>query len=229
VILVNFNNQSPTVILLFDETRDETDLGTFGKPKFYYDPQILILRNMRFNDKDVMRISQRSGQIEGKLQHREPSGSFRDNGFRERFCKVVGNLLFFFRITEFGTIDTKEPAGLIVLENYLVSTETDPSLPFAFGLVFRDDGGKKHVFTARTDQDAERWVRILREASCQYWKDRYQVLMRKINSLTAQGRSEQRPRPVQKLENRIQSLGIKSAPRSQTPTQDGSEIDLIVF
>jgi hypothetical protein len=35
---------------------------------------------MRFNDKDMIDICKRPSQIEGRLQHRGPAGTFRETG-----------------------------------------------------------------------------------------------------------------------------------------------------
>jgi hypothetical protein len=53
--------------------------------------------------------------------------------------------------------------GVLVLENYLVNAESD-SISFAFGIAFIDESDKKHVFTARTEPDMERWINTLRTA-----------------------------------------------------------------
>jgi len=56
-----------------------------------------------------------------------------------------------------------QPMGVLVLENYAVNAEPN-SISFAFGITFTDETDKKHVFTARTERDMERWIQILREA-----------------------------------------------------------------
>ena len=53
--------------------------------------------------------------------------------------------------------------GVLVLENYSVTPEPD-SISFAFGILFLDESDKKHVFTARTEQDMERWIKTLHTA-----------------------------------------------------------------
>lgn len=45
-------------------------------------------------------------------------------GYRERFFKLVGNLLFYFRFTDVGSVDTKEVKNLkniiIVLHTLII-------------------------------------------------------------------------------------------------------------
>jgi len=125
---------------------------------------------MRFNEKDMAAIAQKKEQVEGRLQHRPPPGTFRDVAFRERYFKLVNNLLFYFRLNEVGQIDFKEPVGLLVLENYSVRVESDSDLSFAFGILFLDEPDKKHIFTTRSDEDVAMWVDAIRQASCQHWK-----------------------------------------------------------
>ncbi|XP_021957430.1 pleckstrin homology domain-containing family J member 1 [Folsomia candida] len=138
---------------------------------------------MRFNDKDMAVVSQRKAQIEGRLQYRSPPGTFRDAAFRERYFKLINNLLFYFRFNEFGQIEEKEPVGVIILENYSIRIETESDLSFAFGILFLDEPDKRHIFTTRSEEDVNRWVNTLRQASYQHWKNRLAAMQSNIKAL----------------------------------------------
>jgi hypothetical protein len=57
-----------------------------------------------------------------------------------------------------------QPVGVLVLENYSVRIETDSEFTFAFGILFLDEPDKRHIFTARSDIDVNRWVHTIRQA-----------------------------------------------------------------
>jgi hypothetical protein len=73
--------------------------------------------------------------------------------------------------------------GVLVIENVLVNINSE-ALPFAFEIHFLDEPGK-HVFTTRTENDVQQWVKTLRQSSYQYWKERYNELRRTLKSSPA--------------------------------------------
>ncbi|CAL8109962.1 unnamed protein product [Orchesella dallaii] len=138
---------------------------------------------MKFNEKDLVNIAHGVAQYEGRMEHRAPP-SFRDTGFRERYFKLIGNLLFYFRFTEWGTVETKEPAGVLVLENYSVQPEYEETdVSFSFSILFLDEPDKKHVFCCRTDSDVQKWVNALQRASYQHWKEKLSSMQNHIEAL----------------------------------------------
>jgi len=130
-----------------------------------------------------MRIAEtRKSELEGRLQHRGPqNGTFRESPFRERFFKLIGNLLFYYRISELSQIEN-EPMGVIILENYSVRPDASSNLPFAFEITFHDEPEKHHIFTTRTEGDMNHWIKTLETSGYQYWKGRYDALSTKLNN-----------------------------------------------
>ncbi|CAG7831781.1 unnamed protein product [Allacma fusca] len=162
---------------------------------------------MRFNEKELAVIAQKDGDLVGRLQYTQykgPPGSYKTNGFRDRFFKLVGNLLFYFRFNEMGTVDYKEPVGVIVLENYSVQPEYDVDLSFAFGILFLDEPDRRHIFTARTDKDVQLWINTLQTASYQHWSHQLTLKRTQLHAL---------------LESRQSSI---AAPRELFPLQSTS-------
>ena len=54
--------------------------------------------------------------------------------------------------------------GVLVVENSVVNFNSEATLLFAFEIAFLDEPDKKHVFTARTENDMQQWVKTLRQA-----------------------------------------------------------------
>lgn len=141
---------------------------------------------MRFNDKELVHVSLGEADLEGRLNYRKtPSGNFSQSGgvFKERWFKLKCNLLFYFKINEFGQID-KQPAGVFVLENGHVQMEHCTGIPFAFSITFSDDPEKKHIFSARTEDTVNQWVSAVKKATYEYWRSRLILLQKKINGIT---------------------------------------------
>ncbi|XP_050313997.1 pleckstrin homology domain-containing family J member 1-like [Anthonomus grandis grandis] len=140
---------------------------------------------MRFNDRELMKISEGKGDLEGVLSHMKPQGNewsdwYQQTSFKERYFKLKANLLFYSRITE------QEPLGVLVLENVHVAYERPhKGIPFAFSLTFKvsdkfRDSDAKHIFSCRCDSDVNRWVSALKMASYEYWRSQYTILSTKL-------------------------------------------------
>ncbi|EEC13127.1 hypothetical protein IscW_ISCW020662 [Ixodes scapularis] len=56
---------------------------------------------MRFNEKEMAGVATKQADKEGRLNHRNLS--FREV-FKERWFKLKGNLLFYFRLNEYGGV-----------------------------------------------------------------------------------------------------------------------------
>ena len=55
-------------------------------------------------------------------------------GFKERWFKLRGNLLFYYRVNEFGGVYHKEPVGCLVIELCRIQREDQSGLGFAFSI-----------------------------------------------------------------------------------------------
>ena len=53
---------------------------------------------------------------------------------KERWIKLKGNLLFFYKINEYGGLNDMLPRKLLLLELFKVKREHNETLPFAFSL-----------------------------------------------------------------------------------------------
>lgn len=139
------------------------------------------LSKMRFNDRELIKISEGASDMEGVLHHMKPIGNdwsewYQQGTFKERIFKLIGNLLFYYRINE------SEPLGILVLENYQVAYESNQKrIPFAFSLTFKvREGENKHVFSCRCESDVNKWVSKLKVAAYEHWRTQYLILKAKI-------------------------------------------------
>ena len=131
---------------------------------------------MKFNEKELAEASNGPADIEGRLNHKRAHKS----GFKEKWFKLRCNLLFYFNINELGHIDRKQPAGVIVLENYSINIDTTSEGMFAFSIAFRDEHEKRHVLSGRSESQVEQWVSALKQASYEYWRSRLIMLQEKL-------------------------------------------------
>ncbi|XP_078038654.1 pleckstrin homology domain-containing family J member 1 isoform X2 [Augochlora pura] len=135
---------------------------------------------MKFNEKELAKASSGPADLEGRLNHKRAHKS----GFKEKWFKLRYNLLFYFNINELGQIDTKQPAGVIVLENYSINIDSATEGVFAFSIAFRDEHDKRHVLSGRSESQVEQWVNALKQASYEYLRSRLIVLQEKLRKKT---------------------------------------------
>lgn len=141
--------------------------------------------HMRFNDRELTKIGLGDAELEGRLNHRRPpGGNFSQKGFKERWFKLKSNLLFYFRISEVGKIDERQPAGVFILENSHIQYEVCTGVPFAFSVTFRDEPDHKHLFSGRSEDCIHQWVTAMKQATYGYWRSQLIILQTKINAKT---------------------------------------------
>ena len=116
---------------------------------------------MRFNENELIQLSREAGDKESRVNYRHGV----KNGFKDRWIKLRGNLLFCFKTNEFGAIQTKEPASVLVLEDCVVYNEDESPLPNSFTLIFMADPEKKHYFSCQTRNLRDEWIEKIRTAS----------------------------------------------------------------
>ncbi|XP_060515960.1 pleckstrin homology domain-containing family J member 1-like [Cylas formicarius] len=146
---------------------------------------------MRYNDRELVKIGESNADFEGVLQHMKPQGKdwsdwYQQPCFKERYFKLIANLLYYYRVNE------QEPLGILVLENAQVAYERPhKGIPFAFSITFKvndkfRDNDAKHVFSCRCEADVNKWVSVLKTASYEYWRSQYIILKTKIGMKTGQ-------------------------------------------
>ncbi|KAF7287764.1 pleckstrin homology domain-containing family J member 1-like isoform X2 [Rhynchophorus ferrugineus] len=92
---------------------------------------------MRYNDKELVKISESKSELEGILHHMKPQGNewsdwYQQPCFKERYFKLISNLLYYYRTNE------TEPLGVLVLENAQIAYERPHhGIPFAFSITFK--------------------------------------------------------------------------------------------
>nr|XP_023019787.1 pleckstrin homology domain-containing family J member 1-like [Leptinotarsa decemlineata] len=144
---------------------------------------------MKYNDRELVKFGENKCELEGILHHMKPlendwSDWYQRPSFKERYFKLISNILFYYRLGE------EEPMGILVLENAQVAYERPhKGIPFAFSITFkvndrfRDDEAK-HIFSCRCDSDVSKWVSALKMASYEYWRSQYVILKTKISMKT---------------------------------------------
>ncbi|XP_068243281.1 inositol polyphosphate-4-phosphatase type I A isoform X3 [Palaemon carinicauda] len=133
---------------------------------------------MRFNKAELASLaSHPSHQFdkEGVLLLREKHEGFfrRSEVSTERWCRLRGNLLFYFKSRDHWS----EPAGVIVLENCQVTLDQSSEPPFAFNLVF--EGGTQHC-AALCEAERDSWITAIHQASFAYMRSQVESLMQKV-------------------------------------------------
>uniref|UniRef100_L7LVR8 Pleckstrin homology domain-containing family J member 1 n=1 Tax=Rhipicephalus pulchellus TaxID=72859 RepID=L7LVR8_RHIPC len=174
---------------------------------------------MRFNEKEMATLAAGAADKEGRLNHRNLS--FREV-FKERWFKLKGNLLFYFRLNEHGGVFEKEPVGLFVIECCKVQHEPNVDYAFAFSIGFLDDADRRHLFTCTTQKHCDEWVSCLQQASYEYQRGRLLYMQQKILELTGRDpladfisrRNGNAPGSVQ---------AIQKAPESNSSAADGKK------
>lgn len=114
---------------------------------------------IHFNDAALRHIAQyRAADHEGRLLYRTSKDSYRDRWFR-----LCGNLLFYFRTSENGGVaDVGDPVGVLVLASCEVQMEKYGDRPFVFSVTFSGEEGRKHFFSGQAQQQCVQWVEALR-------------------------------------------------------------------
>lgn len=142
---------------------------------------------MRFNDKEIAKVSYTKGDLEGILNHMRPQGNewsdwYQQPCFKERYFKLKGNLLYYYRVNE----QDQGPLGVLVLENAHVAYERPhKGIHFAFSLTFKvqdkfRDNEAKHIFSCRCEADVNTWVSALKTSSYEYWRSQCIILRTKL-------------------------------------------------
>ncbi|XP_046680485.1 type II inositol 3,4-bisphosphate 4-phosphatase isoform X2 [Homalodisca vitripennis] len=124
---------------------------------------------MRYNKQELLTLATQPSQKfdkEGILLLRErQEGFFRRTEISlERWCRLRGNLLFYFKSRD----QWSEPLGVIVLQQCSIKLDPPsptplPDGPYGFSLVF--DGGLAQHVAALTEQDRDQWLDAIQLSS----------------------------------------------------------------
>lgn len=121
-------------------------------------------------------------------------------GYKERWFKLVGNLLYCFRVNEYGGV-IKEPISMLIIENCKAIPDDNASLKnsfsisktksflktmliIIFNLVFDNEPDKKHTLSCPNERNLKEWITCINEASYQKQREQLDQLRGKIMQLT---------------------------------------------
>ncbi|XP_066586693.1 inositol polyphosphate-4-phosphatase type I A isoform X2 [Prorops nasuta] len=95
----------------------------------------------------------------------------------ERWCRLRGNLLFYFKSQE----QWSEPLGVIILEQCTARMDPPTSqVPYGFSLVF--DGGLYQQLAAYTEEERDSWLQALQLASYECMRSQLRALLQRIET-----------------------------------------------
>ncbi|XP_012140220.1 inositol polyphosphate-4-phosphatase type I A isoform X2 [Megachile rotundata] len=139
---------------------------------------------MRFNKQELLTLATQPSQKfekEGILYVRErQEGFFRRSEISlERWCRLRGNLLFYFKSRE----QWSEPLGVIILEQCFVRVEQPSNqVPYGFSIVF--DGGLFQALGANSAEERDSWLQALQLASYECMRSQLLALQQRIEAFS---------------------------------------------
>jgi len=150
-------------------------------------------QDMRWNETEVAGfLTSKPPDWEGRLCYKPPrsSGTFSlEPVFKERYFKLLGNLLYCLRLGADCKGDTSEPVLVMVLETFTVTSSSQTALN-TFSISFRGDessvspGEKKHVFVADSARTVTQWIEALKNCSYEYKREQLILLQIKLRNKT---------------------------------------------
>ncbi|GIY76492.1 inositol polyphosphate-4-phosphatase type I A [Caerostris extrusa] len=172
---------------------------------------------MRFNSKEIIAVATQPSykfDKEGILFVKEKNDSIfrRNDVFVQRWCRLRGNLLFYYKAKDRTPLDVRssvsemylgciapfphflvtltklgvysEPAGVFVLEDYHVRLDESSEVPYSFSLIFKlDETGQQ--LGAVTESERDSWIQALHMASFEYMKSQLSSLKAKLIEIKA--------------------------------------------
>ena len=146
---------------------------------------------INFNDAALRHIAQhRAADREGRLLYRTSKVSY-----RERWFRLCGNLLFYFRTNELGAaVDMSDPVGVLVLVACRVQMEDYGDRPFVFSVTFSGEEGHKHFFSGQSQQQCLQWVEALRGCGHSQLRTQLESLRLQVKQLSGSDPLSERTR-----------------------------------
>ena len=97
----------------------------------------------------------------------------------ERWCRLRGNLLFYFKSRDHWS----EPAGVIVVEDCQIKTDRSTSLDDStFGLVLAFSGGQLQHLATYTEAERDAWIAALKSASHRHMRSHMEDLRSRLRA-----------------------------------------------
>jgi len=145
---------------------------------------------MRWNEQEVLSLlSTKTPDWEGRLTYKPPKsgGSFAiQSPFKERYFKVIGNLLYCLRLNNTGEkLSTNDVVSVLVLEHLTVQEELlGTEEVHAFSVIFSQEEAseRKHVFVADSQRSVVQWIEALRMASFEAQREKLILLQIKLRN-----------------------------------------------
>jgi len=153
---------------------------------------------MKWNESEVACfLSSKPPDWEGRLCYKPPksSGTFAlEPVFKERYFKLLGNLLYCLRLGTDSKGDTNDPVMVMVLENFIVISKQQsaesPDL-HSFSISFKAEessgaspGEKRHVFVADSARTVTQWIEALKNCSYEFKREQLILLQIKLRNKT---------------------------------------------
>lgn len=113
------------------------------------------------------------------MKERQDSIFKKSEVYVDRFCKLKGNLLFYFKNKETKT----EPLGVLVLERCTVELDLEEEAANSFILVCEGEDNP-FKFAATTEEERDRWIQALHMASYECLKMQLQSLREQLQART---------------------------------------------
>ncbi|KAL5486566.1 hypothetical protein EMCRGX_G019068 [Ephydatia muelleri] len=137
---------------------------------------------MRFNEKELALFAasfepDREGLLEKK-------GATKGQGYKARWFRLKGNLLFYYKVDESGGWESSAPVGVIVLEGCAVKTVNIDSRPYTFSLEFQNDDARTYILVASSQSELDGWVEVLKAASYESLREMKAALQKQLSELT---------------------------------------------
>lgn len=147
---------------------------------------------MRFNEHELVSLLQsKTPDWEGRLSYKPPKsgGSFgMASQYKERYFKVLGNLLFCLRTANTSEkVTATDIVSVLVLEQCRVQEESlVPEHVHSFSVIFVHEEllEEKHIFVADSPRSVVQWIEALRSASFETQREQLILLQIKLRNKT---------------------------------------------
>jgi len=154
---------------------------------------------MRWNETEIgVFLSSKPPDWEGRLCYKPPKSSGGWNlslepVFKERYFKLLGNLLYCLRLGPDSKGQTNDPVMVLVLENFTVTSSRQSAEGCdlnTFSITFRGEesgsslGEKKHLFVADSGRTVTQWTEALKNCSYEYKREQLILLQIKLRNKT---------------------------------------------
>ncbi|XP_061696174.1 pleckstrin homology domain-containing family J member 1 [Syngnathoides biaculeatus] len=133
---------------------------------------------MRFNEKEMVRLSRQPSEMVAELGMRGPK---KGDVVKRRLVKLVVNFLFYFKT------DEEEPIGALLLEQCRVEKEDS----LTFSIAFLEDAERKYLFECDTEEQCGKWMDSIVGASYEFMRQNLIFYRTEIHRLTGKDPLEQ--------------------------------------